>query len=70
MQRAQTGDSVHRGRIRLHPRHTLLLTTTTGYSLAGGVYSTVECFLEKLRGKKDMRNAVASGFTTGEKGHE
>ena len=33
--------------------------------LAGGVYSTVECFLEKFRGKKDMRNAVASGFVTG-----
>lgn len=32
---------------------------------AGGVYATIECFLEQVRGKRDMRNAVASGFATG-----
>ena len=32
---------------------------------AGGVYATIECFLEQVRGKKDMRNAIASGFATG-----
>ena len=33
--------------------------------MVGGIYATVECFLEQLRGKRDMRNAIASGFVTG-----
>ena len=41
------------------------LSTATNCALVGGVYSTIECFLEQLRGKKDMRNAIASGFATG-----
>jgi hypothetical protein len=56
-----------------HPAHRLAPTPPPPPPLphppthppAGGVYATVECFLERLRGKRDMRNAIASGFTTG-----
>ena len=41
------------------------LSTGRSFALVGGVYATVECFLERLRGRRDMRNALASGFATG-----
>jgi import inner membrane translocase subunit TIM22 len=35
------------------------------FALVGGVYSLVECGIESVRGKKDMKGAIASGFITG-----
>ncbi len=29
------------------------------------MYTTIECFLERVRGKHDLPNAVAAGFATG-----
>jgi mitochondrial import inner membrane translocase subunit TIM22 len=40
-------------------------STGKNFAMVGAVYSTVECFLEKIRGKRDMRGAVTSGFVTG-----
>jgi len=33
--------------------------------VVGTVYSAVECTLEKVRGKRDIKSAVAAGFATG-----
>ena len=35
------------------------------FMVVGAAFSTIECTLEKLRGKKDMKNAIVAGFTTG-----
>ena len=49
----------------LRDMKTRALSTGRSFALVGGVYATVECFLERLRGRKDMRNALASGAVTG-----
>ena len=41
------------------------VSTGKNFALVGGVYSTIECFLEQLRGRKDVTNAALSGFATG-----
>jgi hypothetical protein len=35
------------------------------FGIVGGIYTVVDCNLEKLRGVKDFKSAVASGFITG-----
>lgn len=35
------------------------------FGIVGGVYTVVDCNLEKLRGVKDFKSAIASGFITG-----
>ena len=35
------------------------------FFVVGGLFSTIECTLETLRGKKDMKNAIVSGFSSG-----
>ena len=40
-------------------------SSAKSFGVVGGVFSVIECALEKLRGVKDMKNAVASGFATG-----
>ena len=35
------------------------------FGVLGGIYTTVECSLERLRGVKDLKSAVVSGFLTG-----
>jgi hypothetical protein len=35
------------------------------FMIVGATFSAIECTLEKLRGKKDMKNAIVAGFSTG-----
>jgi import inner membrane translocase subunit TIM22 len=35
------------------------------FMIVGALFTLSECALEKLRGKKDMKNAIMSGFMTG-----
>ena len=49
----------------LRDMKTRSLSTGRSFALVGGTYATGECFLERLRGRRDMRNALASGFVTG-----
>lgn len=44
---------------------TRALSSGKNFAAVGGVYATVECFLEQARGKRDLRGATASGFITG-----
>ena len=44
---------------------TRALSTGKNFAAVGGVYATVECFLEQARGKRDIKGATASGFATG-----
>ena len=41
------------------------LSSARSFGIVGGVFTLVECSLEKLRGTRDMKNAIASGFITG-----
>ena len=40
-------------------------SSAKSFGVVGGVFTLIECSLERLRGVKDMKNAVASGFATG-----
>lgn len=40
-------------------------STGKNFAIVGGTYATIECFLEQVRGKRDMRNAIVAGFSTG-----
>lgn len=40
-------------------------STGKNFGVVGGLYSSIECVLEKQRGKKDMKNAVVAGAATG-----
>ena len=44
---------------------TRAVSSGKNFALVGAVYSTIECFLEKARGKRDLPNALISGFSTG-----
>lgn len=35
------------------------------FAVVGGVYSTVECFIEQTRGQHDLKNSVSAGCVTG-----
>ena len=35
------------------------------FMIVGALFSSVECTLETVRGKKDMKNAIVAGFTSG-----
>lgn len=41
------------------------LSSAKNFGIVGAVYTTFECTLEKVRGRKDMKNAVTAGFATG-----
>lgn len=41
------------------------MSTGKNFAIVGGVYSTVECFMEQARGRKDTKNAVFAGAATG-----
>jgi import inner membrane translocase subunit TIM22 len=57
--------------LRQHLREGLLemksraLSQGKTFAIVGGLYSCVECALERVRGKKDMKGAIVSGFVTG-----
>jgi len=40
-------------------------SSAKSFGAVGGLFTLIECALERLRGVKDMKNAVASGFATG-----
>jgi hypothetical protein len=44
---------------------TRAVSSGRNFALVGGVYATIECTLEKARGRRDLQNALASGFATG-----
>ena len=52
-------------RFSLSPARRSGWSSAKSFGVIGGIFSVVECALEKLRGVKDMKNAVASGFATG-----
>lgn len=35
------------------------------FMVVGATFAAIECTLEKLRGKKDLKNAIVAGFSTG-----
>jgi hypothetical protein len=35
------------------------------FMIVGATFAAIECTLEKLRGKKDLKNAIVAGFSTG-----
>jgi hypothetical protein len=35
------------------------------FMIVGATFSTIDCAREKIRGKKDMKNAIVAGFSTG-----
>ena len=35
------------------------------FLVVGATFSAIECTLEKVRGKKDLKNAIVAGFSTG-----
>ena len=41
------------------------LRSAKGFAKVGAVFSTVECFIERERGTKDIQNAVYGGCVTG-----
>lgn len=41
------------------------MSTAKNFAIVGGVYSSLECLLEKARGRKDTKNTIASGAATG-----
>ncbi len=41
------------------------LASGRSFGFVGLVYTGVECSLERVRGVRDLKNAVLSGFTTG-----
>jgi import inner membrane translocase subunit TIM22 len=41
------------------------LSTGRNFALVSGVFSTMDCFLERLTGRHDARTTTASGFVSG-----
>jgi hypothetical protein len=41
------------------------ISSAKNFGMVGAVYTTIECTVEKVRGKRDMKNAVTAGFATG-----
>jgi hypothetical protein len=40
-------------------------SSARNFAVMGGIFTTTECFLEQVRGKKDIYNAIGAGFATG-----
>lgn len=49
----------------LYDMKTRAISQGKTFAIVGGIYSCVECSLEHVRGKKDMKGAIVSGFVTG-----
>jgi hypothetical protein len=49
----------------LREMKTRSLASGKQFGIVGGVYTTIECFMEKARGRKDLPNAMMAGFVTG-----
>lgn len=41
------------------------VSSARNFAIMGGLYTTIECSMETVRGKKDIYNAVGAGFGTG-----
>ena len=41
------------------------ISSAKSFAMVGGLFTIVECGIDKVRGKKDMKTTIASGFTSG-----